>query len=92
MPKPELVIITGDLVNDKTNKLQWDEFRRITNLISSRKVLVLPGNHDIGQQPSEEALEQFKKMFGSDRFSIKFRNCSFIGFNFHPYQGRKPRS
>lgn len=88
--EPELVIITGDLVNDRTNKSQWDEFRKITGFISSRKVLLLPGNHDIGQEPSEADIDKFREMFGNDRFSLKFRNCSFIGFNSNLIKAETP--
>jgi len=79
--KPDLVIITGDLVHDRTSKAQWDEFRRITSQLRSKKVFVIPGNHDIGQEPSEMNINEFKDMFGYDRFSFTYKKCCFIGFN-----------
>jgi 3',5'-cyclic AMP phosphodiesterase CpdA len=80
--EPAFVVITGDLVNDKSNKTQWDEFRRITRLIKPGiKVSILPGNHDIGQNPEVKDLEFYKSMFGNDRFSFKQKKVSFIGFN-----------
>ena len=79
---PAFVVITGDLVNDKSSKSQWDEFRRITELIKPEiKVYVLPGNHDIGQNPEVKDLEFYKTMFGYDRFSFNNKKVSFIGFN-----------
>src|SRR4030042_2787995 len=80
--EPAFVVITGDLVNDKSNKAQWDEFRRITGLIKSEiKVYILPGNHDIGQNPEVKDLEFYKSMFADDRFSFNHKKASFIGFN-----------
>lgn len=79
--KPDAVIITGDLVNDRTNQTQWNEFRRITSLIKSKEVYVIPGNHDIGQEPTENDLANFRSMFGYDRFSFSYKKCAFIGFN-----------
>lgn len=89
--KPELVIITGDLVHDRTNKAQWDEFRRITSLLKSKKVFVLPGNHDIGQEPAEADIARFSEMFGNDRFALTYRDCCFIGFNSNLVKAQTPR-
>ena len=88
--KPELVIITGDLVHDRTNKAQWDEFRRITGLLKTKKVFILPGNHDIGQEPAEADIAGFREMFGSDRFSLTYRGCCFIGFNSNLIKAQTP--
>jgi 3',5'-cyclic AMP phosphodiesterase CpdA len=88
--KPELVIITGDLVHDRTSKTQWDEFRRITSLLKSKKVFIIPGNHDIGQEPAEADVARFSEMFGSDRFSLMYRDCSFIGFNSNLVKAQTP--
>lgn len=78
---PAAVIITGDLVNDRTNKAQWNEFQRITSLLKSRNVYITPGNHDIGQEPTDKDLDEFRTMFGYDRFSFTHKKCAFIGFN-----------
>jgi 3',5'-cyclic AMP phosphodiesterase CpdA len=82
MLNPAFVVITGDLVNDRSNKSQWDEFRRITSLIKPEiKVYLTPGNHDVGQNPEKKDIDYYKSMFGNDRFSFEFDNCRFIGFN-----------
>lgn len=80
--QPAFVVITGDLVNDRSDKSQWDEFRRITGLIKPEiKVYFLPGNHDIGQNPEAADLELYKSMFGYERFSFSLKKVRFIGFN-----------
>lgn len=80
--KPAFVVITGDLVNDKNNAGQLDEFRRITALISKEiPVWYSPGNHDIGQSPTQKDIDAFLKLYGHDRFSFRFGGSLFIGLN-----------
>ena len=80
--KPDFVVITGDLVNDKSNQSQWDEFSRITSMIRNDiPVYLTPGNHDIGNLPSDATIEKFALLFGYDRFSFIYNRCLFIGLN-----------
>lgn len=78
---PAAVIVTGDLVHDRGNKSQWEEFGNITSRINSRKVYVTPGNHDTGQEPTAADLKEYTARFGYDRFSFRYKKCQFIGFN-----------
>lgn len=79
---PDFVVITGDFVNDKNSASQIAEFKRITAMInSSIPVYYSPGNHDLGQIPNKESLNKYKKNYGSDRFSFKHKESTFIGFN-----------
>jgi 3',5'-cyclic AMP phosphodiesterase CpdA len=79
---PDFVVITGDFVNDQNSALQINEFKRITAKIKPAiKVYYSPGNHDIGQVPTIESLEKYKKNYGCDRFSFKHKGSAFIGFN-----------
>lgn len=78
--KPVFVVITGDLVNDRTNMAQWDEFRRITSKLKP-KVYILPGNHDLGHELTNTDLKEFDEMFVTDRFAISYKNNKFIGIN-----------
>ena len=80
--KPEFVVITGDLVNDKSRQEQWDEFIRLTSLIRKDiPIYITPGNHDIGNNPSDESIRNFTLKFGFDRFSFLHGKCLFIGLN-----------
>jgi 3',5'-cyclic AMP phosphodiesterase CpdA len=80
--RPAFVVITGDFVNDRSDMLQWNEFTRITSMIDKKiPVYLVPGNHDIGQDPSLGDIELFREKFGNDRFSFSFRNSRFIGIN-----------
>ncbi len=79
---PDFVVITGDFVNDQNSAAQIIEFKRITATIKpSIPVYYSPGNHDIGQVPNEESLKKYQKNYGSDRFSLRHKGSSFIGFN-----------
>ncbi len=80
--KPDFVVITGDLVNDKDNKAQIAEFKRITAKIDSKTpVYYSPGNHDIGQSPEQQDIDIFIDNYGHDRFSFRHKKSLFIGFN-----------
>jgi serine/threonine-protein phosphatase CPPED1 len=79
---PDFVVITGDLVNNKDDKAEIDEFKRITSKISpSIPVWFSPGNHDIGQPPAQQDIDTFISNYGHDRFSFNHKNCLFIGLN-----------
>jgi len=79
---PDFVVITGDLVNNKDDKSQIEEFKRITSKISpSIPVWYSPGNHDIGQSPAQQDIDNFISRYGHDRFSFSHKNCLFIGLN-----------
>jgi len=80
--KPDFVVITGDLVNQKDDRSQVNEFKRITALIEKEiPVYFTPGNHDIGQSPTQEDIDIFKSDYGSDRFLLKHKKSLFIGLN-----------
>jgi 3',5'-cyclic AMP phosphodiesterase CpdA len=79
---PDFIVITGDLVNDKDNKMQIAEFKRITATInSSTPVYYSPGNHDIGQSPGQKDIDLFISYYGDDRFSFQHKKTLFIGLN-----------
>jgi serine/threonine-protein phosphatase CPPED1 len=80
--KPDFVVITGDLVNNKDDRSQMAEFKRITAKINSKiPVYYTPGNHDIGSSPAQKDIDSFVSDFGHDRFSFKHKKSFFIGLN-----------
>lgn len=79
---PDFVVVTGDLVNNKNDKTQVEEFKRITARINpSIPVWYSPGNHDVGQSPSQQDINTFISYYGYDRFSFRHKDCLFIGLN-----------
>jgi serine/threonine-protein phosphatase CPPED1 len=82
MLNPDFVVITGDLVNNKDDKSQIGEFKRITAKINSRiPVYYSPGNHDTGMPPEQKDIDSFISTYGPDRFSFIHKKCLFIGLN-----------
>lgn len=80
--KPEFVVITGDLVNDKSDQKQWDEFKRIIARFSPGiKVYIVPGNHDMGHELTEKDLKDYESMIGPGMFSWTYGKSRFIGIN-----------
>ena len=80
--RPDFVVVTGDFVHNSGSLAQIEEFQRITALIDPKiRVFYTPGNHDVGQIPDEESIRDYKKNYGSDRFSFRHKGSSFIGFN-----------
>jgi 3',5'-cyclic AMP phosphodiesterase CpdA len=79
---PDFVVITGDLVNNKDDRSQIAEFKRITAKINSKTpVFFSPGNHDIGQSPTQKDIDSFISDYGHEKFSFKHKKSFFIGFN-----------
>jgi serine/threonine-protein phosphatase CPPED1 len=79
---PDFLVITGDLVNNKDNRAETDEFKRITAKInSSIPVYYSPGNHDIGLPATSESIDSFIKEYGHDRFSFVHKMNLFVGLN-----------
>lgn len=88
---PDFVVITGDLVNDKNNRSQVEEFKRIKRLIKADiPVYLSPGNHDIGMPSSEKDIDQYMSDYGSDRFSFRHKKSLFIGINSVLIKGDAP--
>lgn len=79
---PDFVVITGDLVNNRNDRTQVAEFKRITLKINKDiKVWYSPGNHDIGMPPTTNDINSFIADYGHDRFSFKHKKSLFIGLN-----------
>ena len=80
--KPAFVVITGDLVNKRTDTNQINAFKKIISLIDKNiPVYLIPGNHDIGQNPTAEEIDFYFKYNNYDRFSFNHEGVCFIGLN-----------
>ncbi|HET9569806.1 MAG TPA: metallophosphoesterase [Bacteroidales bacterium] len=80
--KPKFVVITGDFVNNRTDSVQIDAFKKITSSISKKiPVYLIPGNHDISMKPTTETLNLYFQNYGMDRFDFVCKKVQFIGIN-----------
>jgi 3',5'-cyclic AMP phosphodiesterase CpdA len=77
--KPAFVVITGDLVNQSGNAAQAAEFTRIAaRLDPSIRLFRMPGNHDVGNEPTPASLAWYREHFGPDHYT--FRIGDIAGF------------
>ena len=76
---PQMVIITGDLVNDQRDALQ-DSIYRANRAKIDVPVYEIPGNHDIRPWTPENH-SNYLALRGYDRFSFIYRGCAFIGID-----------
>ena len=80
--KPAFVVICGDLINKPGDAAQAAEYHRITKKIDpSIPVYEVPGNHDVGNEPTPETLASYRKNFGKDYYSFRQRDLYGIVLN-----------
>ncbi len=76
--RPAFVIVTGDLVNKTGDGAQIAEYQRILGRLDPAiRAYSIPGNHDVGNEPTPESVAAYTKRFGPDHFS--FTVGSFVG-------------
>ncbi len=70
--KPKFVVICGDLINKPGDPAQLAEFKRITAKIDrSIPVYAVPGNHDVGNDPTPESVAAYRAALGADYYSFR---------------------
>jgi 3',5'-cyclic AMP phosphodiesterase CpdA len=70
--KPDFVVVTGDLTNDSGNPDQVAEYKRIAGQLDPHiQMFSLPGNHDVGNEPTAESLARYRERFGPDYYSFR---------------------
>lgn len=79
--EPAFVIVTGDMTNSSSSKIQYEAYRTCMSRISGKiKVLHLPGNHDI-KKTDEESLAAYREKYGNDRFCFRHGKTTVLGLN-----------
>lgn len=77
-PKPDVVINTGDLVNNPNDEKQWQAYVRISKKVKAPYFEVM-GNHDGW---SVDGLIKFRDRFKrNDYYSFTVKNCLFVALN-----------
>lgn len=80
--KPAFVVITGDLVNAAGDTAQTRAFQEsIGSIDRAIPVHLVPGNHDVGNRPSEEILSRYRRGYGQDYYSFSVGGVAFIVLN-----------
>ncbi len=70
--RPRFVIVCGDLVNKAGDATEIAEYKRISaKLDPSIHLYHVAGNHDVGNEPTLEALAAYREQFGRDYYSFR---------------------
>jgi 3',5'-cyclic AMP phosphodiesterase CpdA len=77
--KPAFVVVTGDLVNAAGDAAQIAEFKRVAGgLDPSIRLFLMPGNHDVGNEPTKESLAKYREQFGPDYYTFRVGDITGI--------------
>jgi len=77
--RPELVVICGDMVNTADDR-SYADFKEIANGLSMPYYCV-PGNHDVGNEPTPASLQTYRQRLGQDYFVVEHKGTAFIFVN-----------
>lgn len=83
-PKLNFVMICGDLVDAQPGCDQRsDQIKDLFNSFSSVEtpLLVLPGNHDVGDKPKPKDIADYRNTWGDDYYTFTIRKIKFIVLN-----------
>lgn len=76
---PDFVVICGDLVNDATDS-SYVDFKHIMDGFNMN-CYPAPGNHDVGNIPTDTTLKYYRKTIGADYYTFQNKGYPFIVTN-----------
>ncbi|CDJ66499.1 serine/threonine protein phosphatase, putative [Eimeria necatrix] len=93
--KPAFIAILGDLVHAPVPALSHESLQDEVRADQQAKdlkdvidkpskdvpVLVLPGNHDVGNAPTAASIADYEQLWGKDHFSFWFGGVKFVAAN-----------
>lgn len=97
-PRPGFLVISGDMVDaypltdaaaTRGNKRadQEKQLLKVLEGVSAEiPVVVVPGNHDLGNAPTADTIQQYKDLFGDDYFSFWTKGSLFLVLNSQLYK------
>ncbi|WP_421897750.1 metallophosphoesterase [Marinoscillum sp.] len=77
--QPDFVIVCGDLVHHAHDSA-YDDFEEVINKLEV-PYLLAPGNHDLGNIPSDSSLQAYRSRFGDDYFVSHYGEVSMVVIN-----------
>jgi len=75
----DFAVICGDLVGSAKDSA-FADFNAIQKMFNVPSYVV-PGNHDVGNKPTPEKLEKYRKIIGDDYYSFDHKGYAFLGVN-----------
>ncbi|HXS96904.1 MAG TPA: metallophosphoesterase [Candidatus Limnocylindrales bacterium] len=80
--KPAFVVVTGDLTNKSADPVQIAEYKRIAGKLNPAiKLFSVPGNHDVGNEPTEKSLTAYRAAYGPDYYTFHCGGVTGIVLN-----------
>ena len=84
--KPRFVVVSGDLINGFPGEPaipdQVEAFKgALARLDPSIPLVLEPGNHDLGQRPTEAAVRAYQERFGDDYLRFWVGGVLFVSLN-----------
>ncbi|XP_012867228.1 PREDICTED: serine/threonine-protein phosphatase CPPED1 isoform X1 [Dipodomys ordii] len=85
-PKPKFFVLCGDLIHAMPGtpwrKQQTEDLQRVLGAVDREIPLVLvSGNHDVGNVPTAETVAEFRQTWGDDYFSFWVGGVLFLVLN-----------
>uniref|UniRef100_A0A8C4NIJ3 Calcineurin-like phosphoesterase domain containing 1 n=1 Tax=Eptatretus burgeri TaxID=7764 RepID=A0A8C4NIJ3_EPTBU len=85
-PRPRFLALCGDLVHDmpgqpKRNEQMQDLRDALRNLDPAIPLVLVPGNHDLGNEPTTGSIESYRQAWGDDYFSFWVGGVRFLVLN-----------
>eukprot|EP00126_Sphaerothecum_destruens_P011224 Sdes_comp20877_c0_seq2m17865 len=85
-PAPSFVAIVGDLIHaypcSEYYQKQTDVFQRYMDRLNPNiPLIILPGNHDIGNFPTQKTIDLYSSNYGQDFYSFWLGGVFFIALN-----------
>lgn len=82
---PDIVVLTGDLVNHTWFEEQWKALEDITNRLDNTiPVMYIPGNHDINFRKGKLNMDDYHAHIKYTRFAKKIKGAYLIGLDSNP--------
>ena len=80
--RPDFATICGDLVNDPEDPAQLEALFRLTGDLDRRiPMRWVAGNHDCGETPTHQSIEEYRSRFGADNYYFDHKGSRFVVFN-----------
>jgi len=76
---PDFVVICGDLVHNPNDK-SFADFNKIKAELTVPCYCV-SGNHDVGNEPTQESLQYYRRIMGDDYYSFEHKGYLFAVVN-----------
>ena len=80
--KPAFIVICGDLINRPGDPAQREELLRICSMLDKTiSIYLVPGNHDVGDEPTQESIDWYREKISHDKYGFRYKGTYGIVLN-----------